>query len=228
MNPERELYVRYLRGLLELVESGESDLPQIRDLIRYWCWNRPNEDEIVSRLSRIEHHLESLASQRCVFAENDCTDLMVRLVTGLEGSVKEGRKHVTKWLSGTIQLTVVDPYFFSFSGANKVYRTPMEYIKAIIELLPKTLKSIEVFHLPGPNRKILSGFQNHCNKEGVSLHKWQTTDVHDRVFIKSETEAIVLGTSFGSLGNKIAFTLDLPYEDLVKFRHELHRIKSKA
>jgi hypothetical protein len=228
MNNERELLARHLRELLNLVEDSESDLSHIGHWIRYWWWDHPSGDEISSRLRRIERRLESLGPQRCAFAEGNRADQVMHFVTGLEGRQKEERKHLTSWLSGANELVVVDPYFFSFSGQNKVYRTQAQYVKAIIELLPKALESIEVFHLPGPNRKIFSAFQTHCQKKGIALRNWATCEVHDRVFIKSKTEARAIGTSFGGLGNKIAFVLDLPQEDLELFRRELHRIKSVA
>lgn len=228
MNNEREFLARRLRELLALVESNESDLSQIRHRIRYWWLGLPTGDELDSRLRRIERRLESLEPQRCALAEGNRADRMMHLVTGLEGRQREERKHIASWLSGTNHLTVVDPYFFSFGGPNKVHRTQAQYVEAIIELLPKTLTSIEVFHLPGPNRSIFSSFQKHCQKKRIALRNWETTEVHDRVFIKSETEARALGTSFGGLGNKIAFVLDLPQEDLEIFRRELHRIKSGA
>lgn len=228
MNNERELLARHLRELLELVENRESDLSQIRHWIRYWWWDHPTGDEIASRLRSIERRLETLEPQRCALAEGDRADRVMQLVTGLEGRHREERKHITSWLFGASQLTVVDPYFFSFSRPNKVYRTQTQYVEAIIELLPKTLESIEVFHHPGPNRAIISAFEKHCRKKNISLRNWETTEVHDRVFIRSETEARALGTSFGGLGNKIAFVLDLPLEDLKVFRRELYRIKSGA
>ncbi|PKO93520.1 MAG: hypothetical protein CVU15_03035 [Betaproteobacteria bacterium HGW-Betaproteobacteria-1] len=228
MNNERELLTRHLKELLELVENKDSDLSQVRHWIRYWWWDHPTGDEIASRLRRIERRLESLEPQRCALAEGDRADRIMHLVTGLEGKHREERRHITSWLSGTSHLTVVDPYFFSFSGSNKIYRTQAQYVESIIELLPKTLESIEVFHLPGPNRAIFSSIEKHCRKKNISLRNWGTTEVHDRVLIKNETEARALGTSFGGLGNKIAFVLDLPQEDLEIFRRELHRIKSVA
>lgn len=226
MNNERELLTHHLTELLELVKNKDSDLSQVRNWIRYWWWDHPTGDEIASRLRRIEHRLESLEPQRCALAEGDRADRVMHLVTGLEGKHREERKHITSWLSGTSHLTVVDPYFFSFSGSNKIFRTQAQYVESIIELLPKTLESIEVFHLPGPNRAIFSSIEKHCHKKNISLRNWGTTEVHDRVLIKNETEAKALGTSFGGLGNKIAFILDLPQEDLNIFRRELHRIKS--
>lgn len=226
MNNERELLARHLRELLGLVENKESDLSQIRHWIRYWRWDHPTGDEIAHRLRRIERLLESLEPQRCALAEGDRADRKIHLITGLEGRYHEEKKTITSWLSGTSQLTVVDPYFFSFGGPNKIYRTQEKYVESIINLLPKKLKHIEVFHLPGPNRKIYSEFQEHCRKDKIFFFNKETTEVHDRVLIKSETEAKVLGTSFSGLGNKIAFVLDLPLEDLKAFRSELHRIKS--
>jgi len=228
MNSERELLTRYLRELLEVVENPESDLSQIRPGIRYWWWEHITGEEIASRLSRIERRLESLEPLRCAFAEGDRADRVMHLVTGLEGRHREERKHITSWLTGTSLLTVVDPYFFSFSGPNKVFRTQAQYVESIIELLPKTLELIEVFHLPGPNRVIMHSFQKHCRRKNISLRNWETAEVHDRVLIKNKAEAKALGTSFNGLGNKIAFVLDLPQEDLRLFRCELHRIKTMA
>ncbi|BEV07792.1 hypothetical protein [Methylophilus sp. DW102] len=228
MNNERELLTRHLKELLEFVENKDSDLSQVRHWIRYWWWDHPTGDEIASRLRRIERRLESIEPQRCALAEGDRADRVMHLVTGIEGKNREERKHITSWLSGTSHLTVVDPYFFSFSGSNKIYRTQTQYVESIIELLPRTLESIEVFHLPGPNRAIFSNIEKHCRKKNISLRNWATTEVHDRVLIKNKTEARALGTSFGGLGNKIAFVLDLPQEDLEIFWRELNRIKSRA
>lgn len=225
MNNERELIARHLRELLELVDNQEFDLAQIRNWTGYWWLDHPTVDEIASRLRHIERRLGSLEPKRCALAEGNRADHVIRFITGLEGRYREERKHITSWLSGTSQLTVVDPYFFSFSGPNKVYRTQAQYVEGIIELLPKTLESIEVFHLPGPNKAIKSAFEKHCHRKNISLRNWGTTEVHDRVFIKNGTEARALGTSFGGFGNKIAFVLDLPLEDLRVFRRELHRIK---
>lgn len=228
MNNEREILARHLRELLQIVEDPESDWSKLRYWFHYWRWKSPTEDEILLRLRRIEKHLESINAGRCAFAEGDRADHVIKLITGIEGKQHEERKHLTSWLSGALHLTVVDPYFFSFSGPNKVYRTEAQYLESIVDLIPTTLQTIEVYHLPGPNKKIFNPFQKHCRKKNIALRNWATTEIHDRVLIKNNSEAKVLGTSFGGLGNKIAFVLDLPEEDLKVFRSELRRINQKV
>lgn len=228
MNIERKIIALHLQELLELVKNEDSNISEIRYLTRNKWWTRPDIEEILARLRHIERRLDTLQLGRCALVEGGRDESVMHLITGLEGCPREVHKQVTRWLSGARQLTFVDPYFFSFSGPNKIFRTQTQYIESITALLPRALESLEIFHLPGPNRAIFSAFQKHCHGKNISLKNWETTEVHDRVLIKSESEARAMGTSFGGLGNKIAFMLDLPPEDLKVFRGELHRIKTAA
>jgi hypothetical protein len=51
-------------------------------------------------------------------------------------------------------------------------------------------------------------------------------EIHDRVWLKDETDAVVVGTSFNGLGNKCAFLLNLEAADASSFSAELRRIRS--
>jgi hypothetical protein len=227
MATERELLIRHLRELLEVVENPESDLSQLRPWLRYWWW-APTGEEVSARLSRIERHLSSLETRRCAFSERENADRMMYLITGMANRRNEERRHITSWLAGTSRLTIVDPYFFSFSGPNKVFRTQAQYVEWLVDFIPKHTEQIEVFHLPAPNRRIYSAVAAHCKKKNIAMKTWETTEIHDRVLIKNDEEAKAIGTSFGGLGNKIAFVLDVPDEDLGVFRRELHRIKTEV
>lgn len=228
MTTERELLVRHLRELLEVVENPESDLSQMRPWLHYWWWGLPTGEEVSARLGRIERQLSSLQERRCAFSERDNADRMMYLITGMANRRNEERRHITSWLAGVSRLTIVDPYFFSFSGPNKVFRTQTQYVEWLLELIPKQTEQIEVFHLPVPNRRIYSAVATHCKKKNIALKTWETTEIHDRVLIRNDEEAKAIGTSFGGIGNKIAFVLDLPNEDLGMFRRELHRIKTEG
>lgn len=229
MTSERELLSRHLRELLEVVDNPETDLSQLRPWLRYWWWwGSPSGDEVSARLSRIERQLSSIEARRCAFSEGENANRMAYLITGMAGRLNEERKHITTWLAGASRLTIVDPYFFSFSGPNKVFRTQAQYVEWLLEFIPKHTEQIEVFHLPGPNRRIYSAVATHCKKKNISLKTWETTEIHDRVLIRNDEEAKAVGTSFGGYGNKIAFVLDVPNEDLRMFRRELHRIKAEV
>lgn len=226
MTTERELLARHLRELLEVVENPESDISQLRPWLRYWWFGPPTGEEISSRLSRIERRLSTLEPQRCALAEGESANRLAYLITGLDERRNEERRHITSWLAGTNKLTISDPYFFSFSGPNKVFRTQAQYVEWLIDFIPKKIEKLEVFHLPGPNRRIYSSIAEYCRKKGISLQNHETNEIHDRVLIKNDKDAKAIGTSFGGLGNKIAFVLDLPEEDLQAFRRELHRIRT--
>tara|TARA_R110002049_G_scaffold275802_3_gene453945 strand:- start:209 stop:892 length:684 start_codon:yes stop_codon:yes gene_type:complete len=224
---ERELLARHLREILEVVEDPESDLSQLRPWLRYWWWSVPTGEEVSARLSRIERKLSSIENKRCAFGEGDEANNVMYLITGLANRRNEERRHITSWLAGSGRLTVVDPYFFSFSGPNKVFRTQSQYVEWLLDFIPKQTERLEVFHLPGPNRRIYSSVAAHCHKKHIELKTWETTEIHDRVLIKNDEEAKAVGTSFGGFGNKIAFVLDVPSEDLEVFRRELHRIRTQ-
>jgi len=225
MSRERQVIASHLQELLKLVEDPESDIEEIRLWTDAYWWRRGHFDEIHEHLRQLERQIESIRPTRCALGEGEQGEAVIHLITGIEGRLKEERKHISSWLVGAENLTVVDPYFFSFGGPNKVFRTQAAYLDALFDLLPKSLKTLEVFHLPGPNRKIYDSFRDHCHRRQIHMKNWETTEVHDRVLIKSESEAKALGTSFGGYGNKIAFVLDLPQADLESFRRELVRIK---
>ena len=78
-----------------------------------------------------------------------------------------------------------------------------------------------------PNRKIFTSFSNYCKNINIKLRNYPTGAIHDRVMIKDNDRAKMLGTSFGGLGSKIAFFVDLPEEDVTIFQKELHKIRTK-
>jgi len=89
------------------------------------------------------------------------------------------------------------------------------------------LKDLDVFYSNGSPRCIRP-FEKHCREKGIFFQKYKTSRVHDRVLIKNDNCAKVIGTSFGALGDKVSFILDLPSEDLKLLRQELHKIKTQT
>ena len=211
--------------MLELVEDQESDLEDLSFWFRYWYRDTYAGEHVSYRLSRIEKSLERLENRRCGLDHGERSDTVMRLITGMENRLNDERKYLTSWLSGCRRLAIVDPYFFSFGGPNKIFRTLSQYMDWIEEeLIPRSVKELEIFHLPGPNGKIISSFKKFCHRKGIRFTAYPTNEIHDRVLIRDGEVARMIGTSFGGLGNKIAFMLDLPSDDLEEFKHALHRI----
>ncbi|MBL0475243.1 hypothetical protein [Aeromonas veronii] len=129
-------------------------------------------------------------------------------------------------LHGAEKLTIADPYFFSWSGPNKIFEKEIEYTEFILQLAPQTVQDLEIFHLPGPNSRIFHKFDKMIRSRKVKPRYVETNEIHDRVFIKDDCDAVLLGTSLGGYGNKLAFILPIPGEDLAVFSRELERIKN--
>lgn len=150
----------------------------------------------------------------------------MQLLTGLPNRVSKERKHLERQLHGAEKLVIVDPYFFSWSGPNKIFGKESQYTNFILELIPDTVQRLEVFHLPGPNSRITHKFNKMVKSRKIKARYIETNEIHDRVFIKNDQSAILIGTSLGGYGNKLAFVLPIPDEDLSVFSRELERIKN--
>jgi|SRR5690554_1582356 len=225
MDREKELLKRHLRQMLELLEDPEFSPASLRAWQNLWWWEDHYSHDISRRLARIEKRLEDGNIGRCALSEERNGAGVMRLITGMEDRLSEERKYLTSWLKGCEDITIVDPYFFSFGGPNKVFRTLGNYTNWLEnELIPSSAQQLTIFHLPGPNGKVINSFKGFCKRKNIKLAHHSTNEIHDRVIIKNGEVGRALGTSFGGFGNKIAFMLDLPDEDLHAFKRELHRI----
>ncbi|TOM29243.1 hypothetical protein CGH80_23485, partial [Vibrio parahaemolyticus] len=89
------------------------------------------------------------------------------------------------------------------------------------------IRSLEVFHLPGPQGEVKMKIHKTLRSRNIKLTYIETNEIHDRVFIRDQDEAVLVGTSLGGYGNKLAFVLDLPNEDLENFKAALEKIRQK-
>lgn len=207
-------------------ESVESDQHLEEAIAEFpWC-KRPvvviREDE--DRLDKIDQKLDKLLDE-CSSASDAARELdtTLRLLV-TDQNKKEGVRTLERWMNDAQNLTIADPYFFSFNN-NSAYRTKDQYIEYLKESVPTHIDRLRVYHLPGPDGEIKSEFRNFARRNGVDFENYITTDIHDRVWIKNKDKAKVVGTSFGGLGNKASFILDLPKPDLENFKRELFKVR---
>lgn len=66
----------------------------------------------------------------------------------------------------------------------------------------------------GNTRQIKQDIKNLASENGVRFTETDTDLIHDRIWIADRKRAIVVGTSLGGLGNRMAFILQLPRYDL--------------
>jgi len=226
MEKARHLLIKQLRETLDFIEHNDNS-DKIEMFLKYY--RRPYYDrDIRYRLDSIESQLNALNNKplaQCLLSNEKNEENLSYLITGMSDRFHEEKKNIFTWLSGSKKLIICDPYFYSFDKPKKHFKTLSNYIEFLKELMPNGLKELDIFHFEGPNRAILKAFSDYCKKKSIKLRNYPTGAIHDRVIIKDNNKAKMLGTSFGGLGNKIAFFVDLPDDDIALFKDELHKIR---
>ncbi|UVM52404.1 hypothetical protein LOY38_10365 [Pseudomonas sp. B21-015] len=228
MNYRRQKLIEHLTRTLEILKNPEVPTDSIEEEF-YFGYLSPRH--LIDRLSELEEQLYRLRlavhekPARCALAgsQGDYTELLV----GASGKLAKAQKHIKKKAYSNDLLIICDPYFFQWSGPNRVYKTENDYIDFIASLVPPHLKKLELFLLPGPNSGIQKKFNQRIKSQGTKILCHETTEIHDRVIIRDNDTATLMGTSFGGYGNKLSFVLEIPSDDLAEFMCELDRIRSK-
>jgi len=163
---------------------------------------------------------------RCAYTED--RGQVIHMLTGVSGEVERDHKYLKKKSHSNEWLIITDPYFLQWDGPNKAFPSEKKYTDYIVDYIPRELKKLELFILPGPNKRILKKFNDRVRGRGTQVSYWQTTEIHDRTIIRDNMTGTLMGTSFGGLGNKLAFVLDIPDQDLKMFMEQLNRIRGVA
>lgn len=134
-------------------------------------------------------------------------------------------KTVRSQLSGAIRLTICDPYIFELPKET----SEQKYIKEFISVLPlATLQYVDIFCRASYSEDVSKGIKSELKRHNIEVAIYTDNSIHDRVWMVNSTEAFLVGTSFGGIGNKVAFILDLPKEDVKIFKSYLNKIRRKA
>lgn len=226
--PSRELLIHHLTDLLEQIKSSESDAEAWRHFRRErlepWL-----EDIAYHRISRLERKVDELLERpntaSCRFSGDDSRAIARFLTEVGETGRSEAVRYLRDCLAGARQLMICDPYFLQPYG-----RLPKsEYLAAIADVLPQQLAQIELFVKPRKRDAEIAGrFNELCKARNIKLTCRKTDAIHDRVWIVDSARAYVVGTSFNGLGNKCAFILDLPDEDMKGFFREVGLVREQT
>jgi len=214
--PEKELTLNILRNLVTEMESDSFDDISIRGF-----------SSLIS-ISVYDHGSGGSRSEaRCNFSKEDCAKIRSELLVGA-GSKNQAIAYLKERLKEAQKIIICDPYFLK--GYNN--QQPHEYISTIDNLITEKVMEIELF-VNGDSRylndTIASAFNDICENRKIKVTYWKTDKIHDRVWIVSpEDKGYVVGTSFNGLGNKCAFILELPTDDLVTFSKELESIRKSS
>lgn len=184
------------------------------------------DSQILDRLQSIERKLDSIlhrTNKQDILQEKEICNLEYQVLIG-RSEQKKSTKYLKEWLNDANELIIADPYLYSFNRAN-FYPTEVEYTNALVDLIPSSLKKLDIFHLSRPNQKIIDKVTNFACEKDITLINYETNKIHDRVWIKNNRTAKLVGASFNGLGGKLAFIVDLLQADLESFLHELSTIK---
>lgn len=225
----KEHFIRYLESLIQELKESDSQEIIYRTIRRFRMYYQVTDDEFEYRLRSVEHKIDKLLDRpiaSCRMASSDGENLIEFMTGRGESERAKGVKYLLDWMKSPTEITIADPYFIKNSGAI----SEEEYMKSLQEILPNSLVKIELFI--GPITKIYqkasiaTWFNQLCVTRGIELTVFHQEEVHDRVWLKSGTDALVVGTSFNGLGNKCAFLLNLDAEDAASFNKELCRIRA--
>ncbi|MBN3823654.1 hypothetical protein G3O00_08480 [Burkholderia sp. Ac-20384] len=226
--PDKEQLIQHLKNLIAITEQSETyddalwRIDSVSPFFRHW--NR----QIFYRLDHLEQKVDALLERptvSCRMTGEEGNNVM-QLMTSI-GSAARGQaiSHLHDGFLGASQLVICDPYFLrTIKNLSK-----SDYLAGINDVIPKTVKSIELFVKPrARDSEVASGFNDICQKRGIRLTCRKTDDLHDRVWIVDSTRAFVVGASFNGLGNKCAFILELPEDDRRNFIKEVGLLREQT
>lgn len=228
MDRYRERLIAHLEEEISLLKEADFPIEKLyrgRGFPFERDYNRLGGLQQIHQLSKQVGELTNRRTECALPDKSEKTEGVAQFLTGLLNKTKQERKYLDRQIHGAERLTIADPYFFSWSGPNKIFKKESKYTDFIIQLIPQSVKYLEVFHLPGPNSRIFHKFGKMIKSRNIKTRFVETNEIHDRVFIKNDSDGVLLGTSLGGYGNKLAFILPILEKDLTAFSTELERIK---
>ena len=153
---------------------------------------------------------------RCDFEQEE--GIIIELL--MFGDSSQALKTIRSKINDAKTLAICDPYIF-----NTLDRSIDDYIKRLISVMPiKTLEKLRIFYVAKKNNVAHAAeyeLKKQLSKTNIEIKTKAIQHLHDRVWIVNSDTAFVVGTSFNSIGNKLAFMLDLPKPDLEAFMKHL-------
>jgi hypothetical protein len=135
---------------------------------------------------------------------------------------KSGLKEIRDFTSDAKELIIIDPYMFG--GKNVNADSYVEEFQRSARIGGRSLEKIHIIYDSGAGNTtaIKSKIKRIAREKGCKLSSFNTDKIHDRIWIKDRNEAILVGTSFGGIGNRLCFILELPNLDLKALLEYLH------
>ncbi len=226
--PRKELLIEHLKELISIVERSDGDRDALRKIRREGFFYPFLDEEFEYRLHRLDQKVDALLDRpvfSCRMASEEGNNV-VQLMTGVGVAARtEAIDYLHDGFSGAKQLVICDSYFLLSNNKN----SKTEYLAGINAVIPKTVKTIELYVKPRKrDAEVAAGFNKLCKDRDIKLTCRKTDELHDRVWIVDSTRAFVVGASFNGLGNKCAFILELPEQDRRNFIKEVGFLRERT
>lgn len=133
----------------------------------------------------------------------------------------KAKQPLKELLNGAKTLLINDPYFFSVP----LNINEEDYIKELLEILPlTTIEKITIIHQKTKHNSYAINIFESSIPKNIAIFRVIDDSIHDRVWLIDDTKAYLVGTSIGGIGNKLAFILPLPEEDIINIKSWFKRI----
>lgn len=193
---------------------------ELRNLVRRHIEVLREYEEFLDRNPEYRHfpflpgRYDPIVIERACPLERDPGGFLEMLVA--PGNRQQGLHNIREETQGRRKLIILDPYIFSGPSA-RAADIAIDLEEALFSR-KKSINSVHIVYSDNPSDRtgavreaVLSMFKRH--KTFVS--EVRSPILHDRVWVFDRTSALVVGTSLNGIGNRLAFILPLPNDDLL-------------
>lgn len=129
------------------------------------------------------------------------------------GERTPGLKELRDFTRESKSLIIVDPYFFS--GKKESAGEIAKDLEKCTRAKQKHLERVHVvFDSYNETKAVRKSIEEMFKSNSVYMSVSSTGEIHDRVWVSDRERALVVGTSLNGIGNRAAFLLPLPENDL--------------
>ncbi|HIF9107389.1 TPA: hypothetical protein ACX6SG_000717 [Photobacterium damselae] len=200
-----EMSIRNKRELMRLLlDEGAVVLLEQEEVFRI----RRELEEIRAQLHSVSRN------QGCRYSSESSGDLSL-IIT--KENKDDGIKAIKNWLKKNPRtLRIIDPFIFAFDERKKPEHIANlnAYVRYVCDFIPKGLNEVHIYSNESPNQKVVAEFEKVLAENDTTMIRYESSDIHDRFFIRNDTAAKVMGTSFTGLGAKLSMFASLESEDL--------------
>jgi hypothetical protein len=237
---------------MKKIPASDDREQRLSDIVRETILDvlRPGEPRVEMIIDEITHRIVDYELKRIIYSalQNDLRALIPELENSIydrllsnpeimeylsseissamamvvaEGEPNIGRKMILRRIVNAKELIICDPYYFYYYSIDE-----LKYIEDLISTIPKKyLQTLVIFCKRPKSSTIIRNFKKSLDPK-VKLQVYEVNDIHDRVWIKDSSKSYIVGTSFGGIGKKVTFILNLPKKDLQEFLQLLKEIIS--